>query len=719
MTDGIDLRGIETNNLKGIDVTLKKHAINLIVGPSGSGKSSLAYDTIAQIGQHELSAMFADDVFEPTYRVASYSNMVAAVPIRQSNQNNNMRSTIGTYFGVSRIITRAFAARLGMNEGTFTLNKEGNICEACHGMGTVRALDVSRIVDFDRPLYKNPIRCWSRYKDFYAQITQAFCDDMSIDAEKTFRQLSEREGREFLYGESESKYSIRYKRTGSYSQRTTKFYGIMTGRPMMVGFKVGDQYYRDVRCDRCGGKRYAPSLEEYRVGGMSIGDLMTTSLRELGDKVGMIEGSGEHSADLFCLDRVRSFIAKAVELNLGHLCLNRSIPTLSGGELQRLRMVQVFCTQLSDLLIVLDEPLAGLSGRERDAVRDNVRRLTAAHTLVVVDHSGAFVNDSENIIALGTGGGREGGKLVDAGAFLREQRLMRSLKVVKPTSSLRLKVRSQVYDFGGCDLSIGTDCLNLIIGDSGVGKSTLLREYMPQVLEHYLYIDQKPIMGNKHSYVATALGVFDRITELFAKEHGRDKSFFSNQFGCEGACAKCNGAGYVEYGNGEARVRLTCAECGGTGFNRRLDKFALSSKTMLDVWDMTVDEASVFLRPLDARVADLLDMASSILLGHLVIGQPSSTLSGGENVRIKLLKAYRSSAKTIGLDEPFRGLDNREVFHVARYLDLLRAHGKTIVAIDHTESARGYFANCITLRNDRGILTSNQMAKAYVTSSSV
>lgn len=144
MDKSVNIWGIETNNLKNIDVQIKHNAINLIVGPSGSGKSSLAYDTIAQIGQHEFMSMFADNISDPSYRIKGYENMLAAVPIRQSNFNNNMRSTIGTYFGINRNIILAYASILGTDENFFVLNKEENLCSKCHGLGCIRTLEIGR-----------------------------------------------------------------------------------------------------------------------------------------------------------------------------------------------------------------------------------------------------------------------------------------------------------------------------------------------------------------------------------------------------------------------------------------------------------------------------------------------------------------------------------------------------------------------------------------------
>lgn len=705
MTSYIDVWGIETNNLKDIDVSLVKHAINLIVGPSGSGKSSLAYGTVAQIGQHEYAAMFADDIAEPTYKIAGYANMAASVPIRQSNYNNNVRSTIGTYFGISRSVALVYATQLGLRENFFTLNKEGNLCEECHGLGYVQVLDPNRVIDYNVPLSKNPIRCWNRYKDFYAQIIQQFCADRSIDANKTVRDLSEHDKHEFLYSESSGKYSIRYKKTGSYSRRTTKYYGVMTGKPMIVGFEPTSRFFSDVACERCHGKRYAPIFDEYKVAGLFIGEFMTQPFDDLIKHIEQLRSDDSSSGTTFALKSIHTFLSKAIELNLGYLNLNRSIPSLSGGELQRLRMVQLFNAQLSDMLVVLDEPLAGLSAGERDSVFENIVSLASKHTIVVVDHSTRFIDCAQNIIALGEGGGKNGGRIIDANAFFERQRTSLDFSVTRPTSFIHLESRNRVYGFRGINVTIGERALNLVSGSSGVGKSTFLREYFPQYFERYLYVSQKPLVGKKHSHVATLLNVFVRITELYAAKFNKDKRFFTNQLGCDGACPVCSGAGYLEYGSDASKTRVECGECDGTGFHTRLTRYTLDGKTISDVWQMTIDEAAEFFRDKDRHVFETLDGASSLMLGHLVLGQPSESLSGGENIRVKLLKSMGTKSKYVGVDEPFKGLSHEEVFRVAKYLDALRKKGKTMIVVDHTDAAKKYFGRHIVLKSVGGILT--------------
>ena len=705
MKNDIFLEGIETNNLKNIDVALKKNAINLIVGPSGSGKSSLAYDTVAQIGQHEFLSMFADNVSEPTYKVRSFSNMVAAVPIKQTNNNNNLRSTIGTYFGLNRSIGLLYAVSLGVAEDIFVLNKEGNLCTECHGLGTVSKLDENRIVDYNVPLEKDPFKCWNRYKDFYSQIIKEYCEDNNIDSAKTFRELTATEKKKILFGESDIKYSIRYKKTNAFSRRTSKFYGVMTEMPMLPNHSVGKQFYSEKPCPCCKGKKYSKELEEYKLQSLSIGEFMSLPFEEL---IGIIDSISSENKDTrlrFNLGILRNFVTKANELNLGHLFFNRAIPTLSGGELQRLRMVQVFNTQLTDLIIVLDEPLAGLSGKEKDCIYSNVIELSKKHTVLVVDHSEKFVKVASNVIALGTEGGIKGGYLVDWKKYLEQQRETYSIDVPKVKDTIDVSIQNDVYRYKGVEVEIAKDRLNLITGYSGVGKSTLLREYFPQKFEKYEYINQKALLGNKNSSVATALDISNKISDLFAKKFSKDKKLFSNLTGNDGMCPICQGAGYIEYGSDRNMMtRLECSDCEGTGFSKILKKYRVKEKNIFDIWKMTISEGIEFFSEIDKKIAQVLESADGIMLGHLKIGQATGSLSGGENIRIKVLKASKNTAEILGVDEPFKGLNPKEINKMIEYFYKLREKGKTIVIVDHTEGIDSFFSKKIVLVNDNGLL---------------
>lgn len=704
--DEIRIFGIRTNNLKNIDVKIFKKGINLIIGPSGSGKSSLAYDTIAQIGQREYLSMFADGIFEPKYRVREYENMLAAVPIKQQNFNHNIRSSIGTYFGLSNHVALLYAATFGLNQEDFVLNRTQNLCPNCHGLGVTKSLDINKVLDFCVPICKNPFRPWNRYKDFYSQILMKYCLDCGIDSSKSAKELSENELNQLLYKESVKKYQIKFKKVNSISSRTTKFYGIFTQKPMIANFKLADKYFSDTTCPECGGRKYSKDKAEFKIFDLSIGEFMLLPFAKLALVLERLAQNKQEKSLLASIKSILEFVKMANAHNLGHLFLHRAIPTLSGGELQRLRMAQVFNTQLSELLIVLDEPLAGLSGNELSGVYDSIIALSQRHTVVVVDHTEQFVDVAKNIIALGRSGGKNGGDIIDYKDYLAKSRAIVKVTPKQAKDFFNISLRRKVYDYYGLDLTFAKGCLNLLKGNSGIGKSTILREYLPYCFDSYTYINQKPLMGNKNSSVATGLDIFTKIQDIFEMNFKAKKGMFSNLTGSLGACKICGGGGEISYGYDD-EVKLTCSACGGSGFDKTLERYRIDGCSIIKLWDMPLDELVQFFANKNKTITSVLNNACELLLGHLKLGQSMSSLSGGENIRVKILKHSKKSSDVLGIDEPFRGLGAIEVHRVILFLHRFLEAGKTIIIAEHNEQAFGYFSQILNLRLQDGILTSD------------
>ena len=706
MTDDIVVSGIQTNNLKNISIKIQKKAINLIIGPSGSGKSSLAYETIAQLGLHELGAMYSDEINEPEYKVQSFSNMVVTIPIKQLNTNNNVRSTIGTYFSLNPCLAKIYSSLLKIPYDYFVLNKSENVCPECLGVGYKKLLDQNKIIDYSKTIDQVPFKCWKKNKDFYKQILSDFCHENRINEHVKFKQLSEENRNKLLFGQSITKFRIKYKVTNHQVSRTTYYYGPMTGIPMLKSFSPSNEFYSDIKCKCCNGEKFERNHKTKKICGISIGEVLLLSFEELVNWIKNIRKNYDCQNIEFSLNQLENFSKKAIELNLGYLFINRNIPSLSGGELQRLRLIQVFSSQLSDLLIVLDEPLAGLSGLEKNIVYQNIVDLSRKHTILLVDHHDIFFNIAKTIYALGEGGGKKGGNLIDYKKYISHQREEFKFEPLPFDSNEKIKINSNVYSYKGVNISIVPKRLNIISGHSGIGKSTLLREYLPQYFDNYLYVNQKPINGNIKSTVSTLLDISLKIISIYAKKFKKKINFFSNLAGADGACRSCNGTGILTFGSqAQSQIKIECKDCKGTGFDKSLNKYKIEGLSLIDICKLTVDEAIDFFKNKDKRIYETLKLTQSLLLGHIVLGEKTSNLSGGENIRIKLVKALFTNQLVIGIDEPFKGLNNEEIYTVVKALSKLTLDNKTIIVVDHEESSFKYFSKHIVLKNKNGLLT--------------
>lgn len=706
MSDKIVIKGIQTNNLKNVDVTLFKNTINLIIGPSGSGKSSLAYDTIAQIGLHELSSMFRDNINEPLYKVQSFSNMSVAIPLKQINNNNNVRSTIGTYFSLNQCLAKIYSSILDLPYDYFVLNKSENVCPECLGVGYTKRLDPIKLIDYSKRITDVPIRCWTRNKDFYKKILELFCKDNNISTLLRFSELNDSQKELILYGTGKIKYKIKYKVTNHFSVRTTQYFGPLSDKLMLKKHSFSDEFYSELKCDKCNGEKFNSDHKNYKICGYSIGEIMILPFDMVSGWIDRVRSLYNDENLEFSLSQIEKFVKKACELKIGYLFFNRNIPSLSGGELQRLRLIQILSSQLNDLLVVLDEPLAGLSQDEKQIVFENILDLSKKHTLLVVDHHDLFYKYSKNIIALGKGGGRNGGNIIDTDSYIAEQSFDFVNNPPAVNDERRILIKSDVYSYKGVDINIAMNCSNIISGVSGVGKSTLLREYLPQVFDKYLYISQKPITGNNRSTVASLLDITNKIVNKFSKVFHLDKSAFSNMAGGKGCCPKCSGTGRLIYGNEtQSQIVLECKDCRGTGYDIKLEKYKLKDKSILDISKMTVEEATEYFKSIDSAIYKTLLECNELLLGHLMLGEKTTNLSGGENIRIKLIKSLSTTSNVIGIDEPFKGLNNKEIYIVSNFINKMISKQKTIIVVDHEEPSFKYFGKHIIIKNIENILT--------------
>ena len=700
----ITYKGIRTNNLKNIDLDLYKMGMTCIVGVSGSGKSSLAFSTIAGISQAEYDKMTNDNKVERNYEIDSYDDVIVAIPLKQLNFNVNPRSTVMSYFGIQKSVVYIASVLTGSPICDLNYNGEGR-CRKCQGLGYKLQPDSSSIIDYSAKVREVPFKCWQKsHIDFFRQLLEVYCNENGIDSSSRFKDLSDKQQQALLYDVSPKKWTLKYKSNGRIRTRTSCYVGPMVeleNKNNTFSYYNRAQYSIQRKCDSCGGSRLKVEVAKKKLTAeLTVGGLYTEDIESLEKKLSRLEQS--IGANLqFALTAILSFMSACKNVGLGHLSLTRSITSLSGGELQRLRVAQLLVGKMHDLLIVLDEPTTSLYPAEVDIIISIMERIRKKNTLLVVEHNEKVIDHSDHVIYLGHGGGKEGGYLISQEDYVSLQCNTLQYRFFKGVGLDTCALVSDFIDYVGGPLTIPRSTLLGLCGISGCGKTTILRDILPRHYKDYLYVSQKPLKGNSSTTIATYTKVLDEIRNSFAKSLGKDKGWFSSH--SKGACDKCNGSGIVEIGSFyEERLQNICDNCNGTGYRKEILSWKINGINIYDVLQMTVDEVLSSGLNVSVKAIKILTLLSNLGLDYLVIGQKVKTLSGGENQRIKLAEALNDNRyATIGLDEPAKGLGRHET---ARLLELIynqiEKSNKTFIIAEHNPIFLNYCSYFAELKRE-------------------
>jgi len=738
----IVLRGAAEHNLRGFDVRIPRQSLTVITGVSGSGKSSLAFDTLFREGQRRFletlpafARQFAGGIRRPALR--SLEGLGPAVALGQQASLSNPRSTVGTLTEGWDLLRLLFA-RLGqgpeglpLSRGLFSFNGEG-ACPRCQGLGLEDSLDLDLLVaDPAKTLREGALRVSTPNGYLmYSQVTLAVLDEVlrahggSVDI--PWRDLGDEARQVVFYGSERLRVPFgkhplesRLKWTGITARpRPDGFYrGLVPVMEEILRGKRNDSILRFVRsspCPDCGGTRLGPEARSVTWRGRRIVEFAALTVQELRAALAPLEAAAAEAA---VLEPIRADLLARLdlmlELGLGYLSLDRPTPSLSRGEAQRLRLLALALGELRGLLLVLDEPSAGLHPQEVGRLLGVLRRLRdQGQTVVVVEHDPLIARAADWLIDLGPGPGKAGGQLLWSGppAELLEDgavqtptaRWLRGPAPAPPRSprpgrgSLRLEglCRNNLQDL---EVELTLRALNLVSGLSGAGKTSLLEEITARLkgqeggpFQRVVTVDSAPIGRTPRSNAATYTGAFDLIRDRFAaspeaRARGLGKGHFSfNTAG--GRCEACEGAGVREVGMRYfGTVQLVCEACGGRRFHAEVLAVQLDGQSIADLLEGSIAEAA-------ARFGDhpklrrILGALVDVGLGYLPLGQPATTLSGGEAQRVKLAtelaKAGRGSALIV-LDEPSTGLHAADVNILREAWERLLDQGHTLLVADH------------------------------------
>jgi excinuclease UvrABC ATPase subunit len=704
MSEWIRIRGARQNNLRNIDLDIPKKHLVVITGVSGSGKSSLAYDTIFAEAQRQLLETFSTYARQrlPRYErpdVDSLGGLAPAIVIDQKRVGQTSRSTVGTFTEAWTLLRLLFARcgepRAVGDSNVFSFNRPEGMCPVCKGVGHQVEVDVDRVVAWDRTVREGGIR----HPDFkvggayYKRLLAAGL--FSLDT--PIGELPEEALERLLYSEKR-----RLKNHDATRYFNITFEGVIRTIERRWLHKEEDdseyakrrhEFFRRGPCPECNGTRLNLRARSVRIAGLTIAEMGDLEVRELRP---VLEGVTGRLADPI-IPRILQRLDALVRVGAGYLSLNRATATLSGGESQRLKMARQLGCELEGLIYVLDEPTVGLHPHDIGALLEMLRTIRdKGNTVLVVEHDPAVIQAADHCIDLGPGAGEEGGNLVFSGpvsglaaaetptAGWLQQRHGTPPPPRRPIRGTFPIRRATLHNLRNLSVDIPLERFVCITGVAGSGKSTLVTDLFVKQHPSAVVVDQSPVARSQRSNPATYTGAFTPIRELFAKGRDVEPGHFS--FNSSGACPECKGMGVLEV---EMRfldaVRMTCPKCKGLRYDNTVLHFKLRGRTIADVLAMTVADALRFFADQDRRreVADALEPLVEVGLGYLRLGQPLSTVSGGEAQRLKLARELARGGCTYVLDEPTTGLHMADVDSLVGVFHRLVERRNSVLVIEH------------------------------------
>ncbi|SEB78694.1 ATP-binding cassette domain-containing protein [Microbacterium hydrocarbonoxydans] len=729
--DIIRVQGARENNLKEVSVDIPKRRLSVFTGVSGSGKSSLVFDTIAAESRRMIDETYSAFVqgFMPSVPrpdVDVLEGLTTSIIVDQERLGANPRSTVGTVTDANAML-RILFSKLGEpyigGPTAFSFNiptqkasgvmtgpggekkivKDaiylGGMCPRCEGRGVVSDLDLAQIVDESKSLDEGAIMVPGYTADGW--MVKGFSASGFYPADKPISQFTDKQRQLFLYGEV-TKVKI--------SGINMTYEGLIPKITKSMLSKDVDALQPHIRafvqrvatfatCPECDGTRLTEGARSSKIDGVSIADACRMQVTDLAEWVRGLRLPG--AAPL--LEALSANLDAFVTLGLGYLSLDRPSGTLSGGEAQRIKMLRHLGSSLTDVTYVFDEPTIGLHPHDIQRMNTLLLQLRdKGNTVLVVEHKPETIAIADHVVDLGPGAGSAGGEICFEGT-------VEGLKASGTRTGLHLDDRAtlkpSVRAAGGAievrgasannlqdvDVDIPTGILTVVTGVAGSGKSSLIHGSVSK-LDGVVAIDQGAIKGSRRSNPATYTGLLEPIRKAFAKANGVKPALFSAN--SEGACPTCKGAGVIitELGFMDT-IETPCEDCGGKRFQAAVLEYTLAGKDITQVLDLPVSEARTFFSEGEAKLpaaAAILGRLEDVGLGYLSLGQPLSTLSGGERQRIKLAIQMGEKGDTYVLDEPTTGLHLADVQNILGLLDRLVDSGKTVIVIEHHQAVMAH-----------------------------
>lgn len=695
MTEYVTITGARENNLKNVSVKIPKRQITVFTGVSGSGKSSIVFETIANESQRQLNETFSAFVqnFLPKYQhpdVDSIENLATSVVINQKRLGGNSRSTLGTITDINPLL-RVLYSRFGTPSiGTanyFSFNDQAGMCPECQGIGKTVRIDEDKFLDRTQSLNSGAIQ-FSAFKntEWYMK---GYLDSGLFDNDKKIEEYTEKELDTLLYGKD-----FKVKIDGvnlTYEGLFTKFNRLYLQKEGEISprtQKLINEYTIEDNCPLCEGKRLAQASLAVKVGAYSIADF--TSM-ELGKMLKVLETIEIPNA-LPVIRNLREKISHLVEIGLGYLSLDRETATLSGGESQRVKMVKHLNNSLVDLIYIFDEPSIGLHPRDVHRLNELLVKLRdKGNTVIVIEHDPDVIKIADHVIEVGPHAGKHGGEIMFEGSYkaLLESDTLTG-RFLKNQTELKTQIRpaldfyqgrsSSKHNLKNTALRVPKKTLTMITGVAGSGKSTLVKDSFLAEFPETIVIDQAAAQTNSRSNPATYIGIMDNIRKLFGKANDVSPSLFS--YNSKGGCENCKGQGYIETNLAFMEtIKSECDVCHGKRYKQEVLAYQFQGKNITEVLALTVEDALAFFK--EAAILKKVQAMDQVGLGYLTLGQSMNTLSGGECQRMKLASEFYKKGSIYVLDEPSTGLHLSDIEHLLQIMNHIVDQGNTVVVIEH------------------------------------
>ena len=702
----IIVENAHTNNLKNVSINIPKHKIVVFSGVSGSGKSSLLFDTIYTEAQRQLIETFSSFARARLPKLSrpdvdEIKNLSTPIVIDQKKMGSNLRSTVGTATELATYI-RLLYSRIGqpfINQPSFafSFNHPEGMCQCCHGLGKVVHIDEDSFLDREKSLREGAILHPFYKKNSY--MLKELIQYGIFDNDKPLREWSKDELHKLLYSEP---IELSKEQTGLTYRRFHE--GIITKIERSVMEKGNDEKEEDEQnererflvyktCPECHGTRINKRARSVKINGIGIDEAFRMELSELLEFMRNVNDPQGISVPL--IRKIVYVLEQLVRIGVPYLTLERPVSTLSGGESQRVKMARQLDCNLTDLLYVLDEPSVGLHPRDTERLIALFNELRdKGNSVFVVEHDPDIIRCAEWVVDMGPKAGSLGGSVIYNGTAegllsaegltaeqLRKRLGSDSFRPTRQWSDYYLIENACENNLKNITVRIPKGVLTVVTGVSGCGKSSLIHGcFVPQHPEACV-INQEPVGRTTRGNIVSYMGVFNHIRKLFSETTGQEQSLFS--FNAAGACPKCEGRGFLSFEMSFLdAVRTKCDDCNGKRYNSRAQSYKYKGKDISEVLDLTVNQAFDFFGDVPSILKHI-TLLQDVGLGYLTLGQSLSSLSGGESQRLKIATVLKKTGGLYVMDEPTTGLHMNDIENFFSIIDRLVNSGNTVIIIEH------------------------------------